>query len=99
MTVRTEGLAARRILVVEDDVQLAGLYAQILKELPNVAVDVAGSESEALDKVGRVTYHLVLVDVMLAGSTDRGDQGGLSVLRRLRELGEGTAVITSTRTK
>jgi two-component system copper resistance phosphate regulon response regulator CusR len=72
-----------RILVVEDEVAAATVLAKGLREHAH-AVDVAADGDEALERVGRNDYDLLILDVLLPGIN------GLDLCRQLR--GQGTTV-------
>lgn len=78
----------RRILVVEN---LSGLREQYMTglEFAGFIVDSAASLQEAIDLVEAKTFHVALVDLMLNDPYDT-TKDGLEVLKKLRELGEGT---------
>ncbi|MBU1611445.1 MAG: response regulator, partial [Proteobacteria bacterium] len=69
-----------RVLVVDDEQSLRGLIRGILEQEGLVA-ESAESVDEALEKLGRVSYDLVLVDVVLE------EGSGLDVLAGVRDAG------------
>ena len=79
----------QRILVVENLDDLRKQYITGLK-LAGFAVDGAGSLQEALGLIDARTYHVALVDLMLRDPDDCSSMEGREVLKRLKELGEGT---------
>lgn len=68
----------KRILIIEDDADLAGILALNLRDL-SFEVDIAGDGPGGLAKTERTAYDLILLDLMLPG------MDGLEVCRRLRE--------------
>jgi len=78
-----------RVLVVEDEVKMAGLLRRGLEE-EGYAVDVAGSGSEALWAGTENSYDAILLDVMLP------DLDGFEVCRRLRAAGRWAPVLMLT---
>lgn len=82
----------KRILVVEDQKSERETYVDYL-ELDGYDVDAASNLGEALAAINNRTYHVALVDIMLAGPEDRENRDGLEVLQRLQELREGTKAI------
>lgn len=70
-------MADRRVLVVEDDRDIAHLVELHLRDLECVA-DVRGNGTQGLELALRNRYDLVILDLMLPG-TD-----GLEICRRLR---------------
>jgi DNA-binding response OmpR family regulator len=67
-----------RILLVDDDVQLAGMLREFL-ELQGMKVDVVHDAETALHAVDAYAPDLVVLDVMLPG------MNGFEALRRLRQ--------------
>ena len=78
-----------RVLVVEDDVKLAGLIQRGLDSY-GMSADVAHAGDDALVLAEAVSYDVILLDVMLPGV------GGLEVCARLREQGNGAPVLMLT---
>jgi two-component system OmpR family response regulator len=78
-----------RVLVVEDDVKMAGLLRRGLAE-EGLAVDVAQTGDDALWMAAATEYDAIVLDVMLP-STD-----GFTVCRKLREFGTWTPVLMLT---
>jgi two-component system OmpR family response regulator len=78
-----------RVLVVEDDVKMAGLLRRGLGE-EGLSADVARTGDDALWMAVATEYDAIVLDVMLPG-TD-----GFVVCRRLREAGTWTPVLLLT---
>jgi two-component system OmpR family response regulator len=78
-----------RILVVEDDVKMAGLLRRGLLE-DGHAPDVAATGRDALWMAAAVDYDAIVLDVMLPGID------GVEVCRRLRRQGIWSAVLMLT---
>ena len=78
-----------RVLVVEDEVKMAGLLRRALEE-EGYAVDVAGRADEALWLGTENAYDAVVLDVMLP------DGDGFGVCRGLREAGRWSPVLMLT---
>ncbi|TYP76366.1 response regulator transcription factor [Paenibacillus methanolicus] len=78
-----------RILIVEDEVNLAEALSQILKK-ENYTVDIVHDGEEGLDFALSDIYDLLLLDIMLPG------MDGISILKRLRAKGMATPVIMLT---
>lgn len=76
MAARPEG-DARRILVVEDEADIAALVAYQLTRA-GFQVQTVSSGNEALESIERQVPHLVVLDIMLSGLS------GLEVLEKLR---------------
>ncbi|HYZ10360.1 MAG TPA: response regulator transcription factor [Actinomycetota bacterium] len=78
-----------RLLVVEDEVKLAGLLRRGLEE-EGYAVDTAADGGEALWLASENPYDAVVLDVMLP------DLDGFEICRRLRESGRWAPVLMLT---
>ena len=78
-----------RVLIVEDEVKMAGLLKRALEE-EAYAVDVTGSGAEALWLGTENPYDAILLDLMLP------DVDGFAVCRGLREAGRWTPVLMLT---
>jgi two-component system OmpR family response regulator len=78
-----------RVLVVEDEVKMAGLLKRALEE-EGYAVDVAARAEDALWLGIENPYDAVVLDVMLP------DLDGFEVSRRLREAGRWSPVLMLT---
>ena len=68
----------KRILIIEDNADLARLLALNLRDL-SYEVEIAGDGSGGLAKAERTAYDLIILDLMLPGLD------GLEVCRRIRE--------------
>ncbi|HJS26956.1 MAG TPA: response regulator transcription factor [Actinomycetota bacterium] len=78
-----------RLLVVEDELKMAGLLKRALEE-EGYAVDVTGSGEEALWLGTENPYDAIVLDLMLP------DVDGFAVCRGLREAGRWTPVLMLT---
>jgi len=78
-----------RVLVVEDDVKMAGLIRRGLME-EGVLVDIAASGDEGLWRAAATEYDVVVLDVLLPGLD------GFEVCRRLRADGNWASVLMLT---
>ena len=78
-----------RILIVEDEHQIAAFLERGLKE-EGYAIDVVYNGNDALDWAAAVEYDGIVLDVMLPG------RDGFSVLRELRARGSRTPVLMLT---
>lgn len=67
----------KKILIIEDDPDIAFLYQSALQE-SGYTVDTAPDGDSGLKKIQESTYDLVLLDLMLPG------KHGMSVLRELK---------------
>ncbi|MBP6702259.1 MAG: response regulator transcription factor [Vicinamibacteria bacterium] len=75
-----------RVLIVEDDLRLAGVLRQGLRE-QGYAVDVASDGTQGFDMATTYEYDAILLDVMLPG------RSGLDVLRDLRARGSRSPIL------
>jgi two-component system, OmpR family, response regulator len=78
-----------RVLIVEDDVKMAGLIRRGLVE-EGLAADVAGAGDDALWMAGATEYDAIVLDVMLPG------MDGFELCRKLREAGRWSPVLMLT---
>jgi two-component system OmpR family response regulator len=78
-----------RVLVVEDELRMAGLIRRGLQK-EGLAADVAPSGEEALVFAGAHAYDAIVLDVLLPGLN------GFETCRRLREAGIWTPVLMLT---
>ena len=78
-----------RVLLVEDEVKMAGLVRRGLVE-EGLAVDVASSGEDALVRAGATEYDAIVLDVMLPGIS------GFETCRRLRQRGTWSPVLMLT---
>src|SRR5438270_5900633 len=78
-----------RVLVVEDEIKMAGLLRRGLAE-EGLAVDVAGTGEDALVRAGATDYDAIVLDVMLPGIS------GFDTCRELRERGRWAPVLMLT---
>jgi two-component system OmpR family response regulator len=78
-----------RILVVEDEVKLAGLLRRGLRE-EGLAADVARTGDDAIWMARATEYDAIVLDVMLPGAD------GFEVCRRLRDAGTWSPVLMLT---
>jgi DNA-binding response OmpR family regulator len=79
-----------RILLVEDEIRLAENVAQALRDGPGFAVDHAEDGQTGLSLADNLCYDLIILDLMLP------KLDGQTVLRKLRERGDSTAVLILT---
>lgn len=75
-----------KVLVVEDESKLAAFLERGFRE-SHAEVDVCSRGDEALARIMSSSYDAVVLDIMLPGLD------GISVVRRLRERGNGTPVL------
>lgn len=78
-----------RLLVVEDEADLAGAVADHLRAASHV-VDIAETLEDGVSAARAVSYSLILLDLRLP------DGEGLTLLRDLRDRGDGTPVLIVT---
>ena len=70
-----------KVLIVEDEVKLAGLLRRGLRADGSPAADVAGTGEDALWMARATEYDAIVLDLMLPGVN------GIEVCRQLREAG------------
>lgn len=75
----------RRILIVDDEESVRGLFAEYLSR--NYSCAQAADAQEALELLSREPFALVLTDIQMPGL------GGIELLRKIAELYADTAVI------
>jgi DNA-binding response OmpR family regulator len=81
----------KRILVVEDDLDIAALERDFL-EAEGYESIVAASGTEAIDVIGHHRFDLVILDLMLPGND------GFEVCRAIRARGHTPVIVVSART-
>jgi CheY-like chemotaxis protein len=80
-----------RVLLVEDSSVICGLIAGIVNEVPGVTVtESVGSESEAIEAIGRLDLDVVILDLQLRKGT------GFGVLRAMRDMPRKPIVVVLT---
>ena len=87
--IQTANGQAFRVLIVEDDVELARLTAEYLVKR-NIQVAVEHRGDEALARIAREQPHLIVLDVMLPG------MDGFDICRALRNQGSEVPIIMLT---
>lgn len=75
-----------KILIVEDESELRKVMTTFL-EKEHFVVETAADYASGLAKLSNYHYDCILLDIMLPGGT------GIQLLRQLRQLGKGDAVI------
>jgi two-component system OmpR family response regulator len=78
-----------RVLIVEDEVKMAGLIGRGLRE-DGMAVDLTGNGEDAVWMAGATGYDAIVLDVLLPGID------GFEVCRRLRDDGVDAPVLMLT---
>jgi DNA-binding response OmpR family regulator len=82
--------APMRVLIIEDEPRLAKNIARSLRESAGYAVDIAPNGQDGLFMAEGDSYDVILLDLMLP------QMDGLSVLRKLRQIGQRTPVLVVT---
>jgi CheY-like chemotaxis protein len=82
-----------RILVVEDVATMRESYVANLELQRRYRVAAAEDLASAQEALDNCTYHVALVDIMLAGPKDVANRDGTEVLKHIRDLHEGTQAI------
>jgi len=79
------------VLLVEDSPVICGLIADIVNDVPGVSVaESVGSESEAVEAIGRLDLDVVILDLQLRKGT------GFGVLRAMRDMPRKPIVVVLT---
>lgn len=78
-----------RVLIVEDDAELAGLVREGLAKM-QIEVTVASTFADGWERAGQTAFDVVILDVMLPGGS------GFDLCRKLREKGSTTPVLMLT---
>jgi two-component system, OmpR family, response regulator len=78
-----------RIMLIEDDIDLARLTAEYLGKR-NLQVEIEHTGTNAIERIRQSTPHLVVLDVMLPG------MDGFEICRRLRNTGTDVPIIMLT---
>jgi CheY-like chemotaxis protein len=86
----THTLPQRRILIVDDDEQVALGLRDSLETLPNCEVAVATDGTQALHIFGRQPFDLLITDYQMPG------MDGIALAKRVRRLYPQTAIIMIT---
>jgi two-component system, OmpR family, response regulator len=80
-----------RVLLVEDSPVICGLITEIINDVPGVNVaESVDSERAAIEAVGRLDVHVVILDLQLRKGT------GFGVLRALRDMQQKPIVVVLT---
>ena len=79
-----------RVLIIEDESQLAQNVACVFRETANYAVDISGEGIDGLHLARTNPYDLIVLDLMLPG------MAGLEILQRLRAEGKTTPILILT---
>ncbi len=80
---------SKRILVVDDDVDIVRIVTKMLSR-EDYVVDTAGGGEEALDKVSSSRPDVILLDIMMPR------MNGIEVLRRIKEIDPTIRIIMIT---
>lgn len=86
---RTE-YVVRRILVVDDELNLALLLYEVLQHLPDCEIEIATSGEDALRLFAQQSFDLLITDYKMPG------MDGILLTRRVLEEYPGTAVVIIT---
>ena len=80
----------KRILIVDDEEELAGIIAEMLDGC-GYSADTAACAADAYDMLSKKSYHLILLDINLPDST------GFEICRELREVSKVPVIFASAR--
>ena len=84
----------KRILLVEDEQPILAMYTDFLKRL-DCETDTANTLTAAFDHLQRSSYGIVITDKNM-GDSAGGNEGGMELLRHVREQSPATEVIMIT---
>lgn len=79
-----------KILVCDDDKAVSGFLELFLKKEGYPQVDIASTGEEAIEKITKDRYQLVLLDIRLPG------MDGIQTLKRIKEINPNINVIMIT---
>lgn len=79
-----------KILICDDDKAVTDFLERFLKQEGYTEVDIALSGEKALEKIAKVHYQLVLLDIRLPGID------GIVTLKRIKEIDNNITVIMIT---
>lgn len=82
-----------KILIVEDIETTRNMYARNLGLKGDYLLETAADLAEATSALEARTFHVALVDIMLAGPEDTANRDGTQVLDLIHELDEGTRAV------
>ena len=82
----------KRVLVVEDIGYLRDTLLSVFEDEGWRADGCLGLQ-DSIEAIDRCTYHVAVVDIMLAGARNTDNRDGMTILRHLAELNEGTQVV------
>lgn len=82
------GTKNKRVLIAEDETSIARALKLKLENL-GYEVELVGDGSEVLDLLGKNTYDLLLVDIMMPG------KNGFEVIEALKTSGSSVPIIVS----
>src|SRR4051812_21449152 len=86
---RPGALADRKLLVVDDEPEVAETLAQLLRE-EGYSVDTCGTAEEAIERFRTETYHLLLTDLLLPGKS------GVDLTKIVHDHAPATAIVLIT---
>ncbi len=87
----TSNLRTKRVLIVDDEPNVAAVLAEGLEELgEKYIIETASSGAEALAKINQHTYALIITDYRMPGLN------GLDLARAVRHTSPGTQIVMMT---
>ena len=87
MLLKEKIIKEKNILICGDDKRASNFLQGFLRGEGYDAVDIARSRDEALEKIAKERYQLVLLDIKLQG------MNGIQTLQRIKEIDKNIAVI------
>ncbi len=83
-------ISEKKILVCDDEKAVSSFLERFLKKEGYTRIDTVATGQEALDRIAKEQYHLVLLDIRLP------DMDGIQTLQRIRAVNDKLAVIMIT---
>ena len=87
---QSQTVASKALILIIDDEESIRDSLQVLLTMEGYRVETASDASSGLDALGRKTYDLILLDLMLP------DRSGLEVLEEVRQYDSATPIVMLT---
>lgn len=89
-SVSSEAGILHRILIVEDEKLFSQLLCDALSDLEATAVDLAGNGQEALEKISKADYDLIITDIQMPL------MNGKDLLKNIRSINQNVGILVLT---
>lgn len=83
------------ILIVEDNRDMLDIYCRELKD-DHYLIDISDTVIDAIKKIRKETYNVVIVDLKMPGLKSQEEMGGLEVMKEILESSPTTRIIVVT---